>query len=161
MSEKKAISFAIHHQSFQQIYSNPHIKSLIEKGVNYATENGYRHSNLSAVEDMKKQYESLLNNGKETVDSRQFEMDKPTAIEALNDILDRLNEINATKDSLLIIDSYPVEDKGLLTLLIKLKKHFNFYTPIDDKLHTDFTTLQNLKDSLNLTSSREYENRRF
>ncbi|WP_343289788.1 hypothetical protein AAIA71_01730 [Vibrio harveyi] len=160
MLEKKAISFAIHHQSFQILHHNTHIKTLIQKGADYANKNGYRHSNLSAIEDMTKQYESLLDNGKETEDSREFSMDRPTPIEALNDILDRVDEINATKDSLLIIDSYPVWDESLLPVLIKLKKHFNFYTPIDDKLHIDTTSYETLKESLKLTSKREYENRR-
>ncbi|EKH9208465.1 hypothetical protein NB550_21510 [Vibrio parahaemolyticus] len=160
MLEKKAISFAIHHQSFQILHHNDHIKSLIQKGADYANKNGYRHRNLSAIEDMTKQYESLLDDGKETENSRLFSMDRPTPIEALNDILDRLSETNATTDSLLIIDSYPLWDESLLPVLIKLKKHFNFYTPIDDKLHTDTTSYEALKESLKLTSKREYENRR-
>lgn len=159
MAGKKAISFAIHQQSYQQLYYNEHIQSLIEKGVDYAIKNGCKLSNHSFIKDMTEEFESLLDEGEQTTESLEFAIEQPSALDALNNILDRISEVDATKDSILIIDSFPIDDKDLLPVLMKLKNYLNFYTPIDDKLHTDLSSYENFKESLKLTSKYEAENR--
>ncbi|AWB00855.1 hypothetical protein CU052_16820 [Vibrio harveyi] len=148
MSLKQAFSFNLYHSSLNKLQRR---KSRIEEDFyksHLFIENGYELVNGDYQEKLVEELRKMIREKKSDAEIEDFEgmFRNPTALESYQEFLSEHKD----KDErvLLILDNFGKEREESINVFKEMLNHIDIYTVIDNKIYTDSSQINELKDSL-------------